>query len=203
LVRHRQSRLAVRSCDCGASSLAASFSGEARTDVVKQAGFLQPVQFERPLFRIIMKLWPPFFALRIHIVSIAPDWRDITIRMKLSLRNRNYVGSHFGGGLFAMTDPFFMLMLMNILGNDYLVWDKSANIRFLKPDAARSLPISAERGAIDEVRERTASGENASRPGASISSCRGEIIASVDKHSTFAASRKNRQGSAKMAHVRA
>ena len=43
--------------------------------------------------------------------------------MKLSLRNQNYVGSHFGGGLFSMTDPFYMLMLMNVLGSEYLVWD--------------------------------------------------------------------------------
>ena len=55
------------------------------------------------------------------------------MRMKLSFINKNYVGSHFGGGLFAMTDPFYMLMLMNLLGRDYLVWDKAAKIEFIAP----------------------------------------------------------------------
>jgi len=146
-------------------------------------GFYSRLNLSARWFRIIMNLWPPFFALRIHIVSIAPDWRDITIRMKLSLRNRNYVGSHFGGGLFAMTDPFFMLMLMNILGNDYLVWDKSANIRFLKPGRGTVLAhFRLSEAQLNEVRERTASGEKCEPTWrVDIVDAAGEIIASADK----------------------
>jgi acyl-coenzyme A thioesterase PaaI-like protein len=59
--------------------------------------------------------------------------------MKLTHWNRNYVGTHFGGSLYAMTDPFYMLMLIENLGPDYVVWDKSANIRFLKPGRGRVL----------------------------------------------------------------
>ena len=80
-----------------------------------------------------MNLWPPFWGLRVHILHIAPDWHEVTVRMKLSLRNKNYVGTHFGGGLFAMCDPFYMLLLTNILGRDYVVWDKAGAIDFIAP----------------------------------------------------------------------
>jgi len=53
--------------------------------------------------------------------------------MPLRFYNRNYVGTHFGGSLYSMVDPFYMLMLMNILGPGYIVWDKAASIRFKKP----------------------------------------------------------------------
>ena len=80
--------------------------------------------------------------------------------MKLSLRNQNYVGSHFGGGLFSMTDPFYMLMLMNVLGNEYLVWDKSANIQFVSPGRGTvfaHFTLTDEN--LTEIREKTAGGE--------------------------------------------
>jgi hypothetical protein len=53
--------------------------------------------------------------------------------MKLRFWNSNYVGTHYGGSLYSMTDPFYMLMLIENLGRDYVVWDKSATIRFRKP----------------------------------------------------------------------
>lgn len=53
--------------------------------------------------------------------------------MKFRFWNKNYVGSHFGGSLYAMADPFIMLMLIENLGSEYIVWDKSAEIKFLKP----------------------------------------------------------------------
>ena len=80
--------------------------------------------------------------------------------MKLSLRNQNYVGSHFGGGLFSMTDPFYMLMLMNVLGGEYLVWDKAANIQFVSPGRGTvfaHFKLTDER--LAEIREKTVNGE--------------------------------------------
>ncbi len=59
--------------------------------------------------------------------------------MKLRFWNRNYVGTHFGGSLYSMTDPFYMLMLIENLGRDYIVWDKSATIRFKKPGRGKML----------------------------------------------------------------
>ena len=112
------------------------------------------------LFRILMNCWPPFWGMRIHILRISPDWREVSVRMKLSLRNQNYVGSHFGGGLFSMTDPFYMLMLMNVLGGEYVVWDKAANIQFVSPGRGTvfaHFKLTDER--LAEIREKTVSGE--------------------------------------------
>jgi len=80
-----------------------------------------------------INLWPPFLGAGIRIKRIAPDMKSIDVEMKLRWWNANYVGTHFGGSLFAMTDAFYMLMLMANLGGDYIVWDKAATIRYRKP----------------------------------------------------------------------
>ena len=64
---------------------------------------------------------------------IAADMKAVDIEMKLRFWNANYAGTHFGGSLFAMTDPFYMLMVMANLGRTCIVWDKAANIRYRKP----------------------------------------------------------------------
>ena len=80
-----------------------------------------------------MSLWPPYLGAGIRVKKISPDFRSIDVEMKLRFWNQNYVGTQFGGSLYSMTDPFFMLMLMENLGRDYIVWDKAATIRFKKP----------------------------------------------------------------------
>src|SRR6202140_4297885 len=83
--------------------------------------------------RRLVNLWPPFLGAGIRIKHIAPDMKAVDVEMKLRFWNANYVGTHFGGSLFAMTDAFYMLMLMANLGGDYIVWDKAASIRYRKP----------------------------------------------------------------------
>src|ERR1700693_2935999 len=83
--------------------------------------------------RRLVNLWPPFLGAGIRIRHIAPDMKAVDVEMKLHFWNANYVGTHFGGSLFAMTDPFYMLMLMANLGRDFVVWDKAATIRYRKP----------------------------------------------------------------------
>ena len=80
-----------------------------------------------------MSLWPPFLGAGVRVKSMSPDFREIEVEMKARFWNKNYVGSHFGGSLYSMTDPFYMLMLLENLGKNYIVWDKSATIRFKKP----------------------------------------------------------------------
>lgn len=81
----------------------------------------------------LMNIWPPFAGAGIKVKDIAPDYTSVDVELNMRPYNKNYVGTHFGGSMFAMTDPFFMLMLMNQIGKDYIVWDKSANIEFRKP----------------------------------------------------------------------
>ena len=85
------------------------------------------------LLRIIINLWGPFLGAGIKITKISADYRLVKVSMKLTWFNTNYVGTHFGGSIYAMTDPFYMFILIKNLGNNYVVWDKAAQINFLKP----------------------------------------------------------------------
>ena len=100
-----------------------------------------------------INIWPPFFGAGIRV-----RWRSnqaVDVEMKLRFWNRNYVGTHYGGSLYSMADPFYMLMLMENLGRDYIVWDKAASIRFRKPGKGR---VKAEfrltDAQLDEIREK-------------------------------------------------
>jgi acyl-coenzyme A thioesterase PaaI-like protein len=81
----------------------------------------------------LLNLWPPFLGAGIRVTRIGPGWREVDVEMKLRGWNRNYVGTHYGGSLYSLADPWFMLMLIENLGPDYIVWDKSASIRFRRP----------------------------------------------------------------------
>ena len=87
--------------------------------------------------RWIFNLWPPFLFAGIRVEHIAEDWSRARVRMDLRWYNRNYVRTHFGGSLFAMTDPFWMLLAMEALGRDFIVWDKAGEIEFVKPGRGR------------------------------------------------------------------
>lgn len=68
-----------------------------------------------------------------RVSYIQADWKKIRVKLSLDWRTVNYVGTLFGGSLYGSVDPMYMLMLIRILGPEYIVWDKGANIRFLKP----------------------------------------------------------------------
>ena len=80
-----------------------------------------------------MHWWPPLLGAGIKVTRMDQDYRAIDVEMRLTWRNRNVMGAHFGGSLYAMTDPFYMLMLMENLGPEYIVWDKAAAIRYKRP----------------------------------------------------------------------
>ncbi|HUP56259.1 MAG TPA: DUF4442 domain-containing protein [Bdellovibrionota bacterium] len=131
----------------------------------------------------LLNLWPPYLGAGIRVKRIAPDFRSIDVEMNLRFWNQNYVGVHFGGSLYAMTDPFIMLMLMENLGKDYIVWDKAASIRFRKPGKGRvrvRFELSQER--LDEIR-RQADELPKVEPvfQVQITGDAGEVIAEVEK----------------------
>ena len=79
--------------------------------------------------------------------------------MKLTRLNRNWVGTHYGGSIFSMTDPFYMVMLINILGSDYMVWDKSSSIEFKKPGKTEMIAnFSISDKKLEEIIENTKDG---------------------------------------------
>ena len=102
------------------------------------------------VFRRLMNLWPPFVGAGIALEYIAPDWREIRVALNLRFYNRNIHGTHFGGNLFAMTDPFLVIMLMQCLGNQFRIWDQDACITFVKPGTGK---VRATFQVTDEVLE--------------------------------------------------
>lgn len=95
-------------------------------------GFVWKV-FRGPLRPLLFNLFPAFRGTGGRVTFVADDFRELRVRIPLNWRTRNYVGSIFGGSLYAAVDPFYMIMLIEILGPEYVVWDRAAAIRFVKP----------------------------------------------------------------------
>lgn len=135
------------------------------------------------VFRWIMTCWPPYIGTGIVVEEIDEDWKRIRVSMKLRWYNRNYVNSHFGGSLFSMTDPFYMLMLLRCLGPDYVVWDTAAKIRFIKPGRGKvSALFVLESERLAEIINKASSGEKLlERFRVHIVDSGGEVVAAVTK----------------------
>ena len=134
-------------------------------------------------FRLGINLWPPFLFTGIHVTAIAADYRHVRVELRQRPWNVNYVRTHFGGSLFAMTDPFWMLCLLQNLGRDYYVWDKAGEIEFVKPGKGTvATEFRLDAATLDEVRAATADGDKYLRWFANdILDARGEVVARVRK----------------------
>lgn len=85
------------------------------------------------IFKHGFNLSPMYRRSTARVSEISEDLHYVKVSIPINYKNKNYVGSVFGGSLFSATDPIFMIQLVNILGNDYVVWDKSASIKFKRP----------------------------------------------------------------------
>ncbi len=133
--------------------------------------------------RWVFNLWPPFLFAGIHVTDLSADWRVARVELRMRPWNRNYVGTHFGGSLFSMTDPFWMILAKECLGNDYIVWDKAAEIEFVKPGKGTvHAHFKVEDEVLDEIRAATANGEKTLRwlP-VEVIDRQGDVVARVRK----------------------
>jgi acyl-coenzyme A thioesterase PaaI-like protein len=87
--------------------------------------------------RHLFNLWPCYRGTGARVTFIASDWSEVRVTLPASLWTRNYVGTIFGGSMYAAVDPFFMIMLMKRLGPGWVVWDREATIRFKRPGRSR------------------------------------------------------------------
>ncbi|HZN86429.1 MAG TPA: DUF4442 domain-containing protein [Burkholderiales bacterium] len=112
------------------------------------------------LLRRGMGWWPPFLGAGIRVRGLTEDFREAVVELRFGRLNRNYVGTHFGGSLYSMTDPFFAIMLMRNLGGEYLVWDKSGSIEYVAPGrgTVRARFVLTEQR-LAEIRSQAAGGE--------------------------------------------
>ena len=89
--------------------------------------------FKSKVTRIVFNFFPAYRRTGARVYFLSDDWKDIHITLGLSWKTKNYVGSVFGGCIYGALDPMYMVQLIKILGKDYVVWDKSATIKFIKP----------------------------------------------------------------------
>ena len=109
--------------------------------------------------RHVFNFWPPFLFAGIHVTRMSADWREARVELRMRPWTKNYVGTHFGGSLFSMTDPFWMILVKECLGSDYIVWDKAAEIEFVKPGKGTvHANFKVEDSVLDEIRSATGNG---------------------------------------------
>lgn len=155
---------------------AASILNALRTAVPRIAGNPRVVRHG-------MSLWPPFWGAGIKVKHISADWRSATVVLRQRPWNMNYVGTHFGGSLFAMTDPFWMMMILHNIGPGHIVWDKSGEIDFRKPGSG-TLACRFELGQVqlEQLKEAVARDGKATKWFAvDIFDESGRIVATVRK----------------------
>ena len=105
--------------------------------------------------------YAPYVGAGIEVTHVAPDASEIRVRMPLEESNANLVGTHFGGSLYAMVDPHLMILLMHRLGPEYVVWDRTATIEFVRPGRSTvRATILVEDGELDAIRSATSGGES-------------------------------------------
>jgi hypothetical protein len=133
--------------------------------------------------RMLMNVWPPFLGAGIRVRRLGSGWTEIDVEMTLRWWNQNYVGTHYGGSLYSMADPFFMLMLIENLGKDYIVWDKSASIRFKTPGRGTvSASFRLSEPQIREIKQALNTQEKIERAfTVEIKDESGSVIAEVEK----------------------
>jgi acyl-coenzyme A thioesterase PaaI-like protein len=146
-------------------------------------GFLRNISLSANAIRLGMNLWPPFVGAGIHVESIADDFRSARVRLKLRWYNRNFFGVHFGGSLFAMTDPFFAILVMHNLPRDHVVWDRASRIHFKSPGRGTVWAnFSIDQAQVDDVLAQAAGGEKY-EPWFSVdvTDHAGNLVATVEK----------------------
>jgi hypothetical protein len=141
------------------------------------------LQKARARIRRFVRFYPPFLGAGVRVNHIDEEFRTIEVHMPLRFWNRNYVGTHFGGSLYTMCDPFFMLILLNHLGPEYIVWDKAATIRFKKPGQGLVKAVFSVPGErIEEIRAQAdAHGKIEPQFQTVVTDAGGNVIAEVDK----------------------
>ncbi len=129
-----------------------------------------------------MSFYPPYLGAGIR-VKASRDLRTFDVRMKLRWWNRNYLGTQFGGSLYSLCDPFLVLILATALGGGYVVWDKTATIRFRRPGRGMvkaTFHIPQEK--IDEIRAAAdAGGKVEPAFQVNVLDAQGEVVAEVEK----------------------
>jgi len=145
------------------------------------------------LLKLALNFYPPYLGAGVKVTYISEDWKELHVSMSLRWFNRNAVGTHFGGSLYSMVDPHLMLLLMKLLGNDYLVWDKTADIEFVKASKSKVTSIiKVTNDDLEVIKNKTSAGEKYfSNFAVEIRDVENDLVAMVKK--TIYVRKKQRQ----------
>ena len=135
------------------------------------------------LSRLLFNAWPCYRGTGGRVTFIAGDWSEVRVRLPLSWRTRNYVGTIFGGSGYGAVDPFFMLMLIHRLGPGFEVWDKAATVRFRKPGRSTlTARLALPRGEEEAIRAALQGARSVDRTyRVDLVDAAGEVHVEVDK----------------------
>jgi len=127
--------------------------------------------------------YPPFLGMSIRVQSYSDDFTRFDVTLRARWYNRNLFGTHFGGSLYSMSDPFFVFIVAMNLGKNYIVWDKSAAIDFLKPAKGTILGVfEIKQDRLDEIRsEVDEQGKNTYDFETNLLDESGQVVARVRK----------------------
>lgn len=92
-----------------------------------------PPRWQARVMRLGFNLHPAFRGTGGRVQYISPDLSHVRVRLPLNWRTRNALGTIYGGSLFSVTDGPHPTMLMLTLGQNAIVWDKAATIRYRRP----------------------------------------------------------------------
>lgn len=135
------------------------------------------------LMKFLANIWPPYLGSGVQIIDATADYRYIKVCLKRAWYNTNYVGTQFGGSIYSMTDPFYMLMIINNLGPDFIVWDKAASIDFKKPGKTKLFAeFRIDDGLLKNIKEMVAAqGKFVFDLPVEVKDTQGQLIASIQK----------------------
>ncbi len=131
----------------------------------------------------LINFYSPLWGANIKLADCNDDLTWFQIKLKLNRLNKNVMGTHFGGSLYAMCDPFYMWILMENLGKDFIVWDKAATIRFKKPGTGTvNAEFEISKEDIERIRQEVIEkGKNDYHFSTVIKNESGQVVAEVDK----------------------
>jgi acyl-coenzyme A thioesterase PaaI-like protein len=131
----------------------------------------------------LMRFYPPLLGAGIRVKDVAEDLRSLEVELEQTVWNRNYMGTAFGGSLYAMCDPFYMFLVIQAMGPGFTVWDKSATIDFIKPGRGRvtaRFELTDER--LEQIRaDLAANGKSHPRFEVIVRDQEGNVVARVGK----------------------
>ncbi|NOZ34919.1 MAG: DUF4442 domain-containing protein [Chlorobi bacterium] len=130
-----------------------------------------------------VSIYPPYLGAGIKLKQINEDFTRFEVHMKLRWYNKNIYGTHFGGSLYAMSDPFFVFIILNFFGKEYIVWDKSAKIEFVKPGRGTVKVIfEIKKDALKELKKDIdQKGKNTYFFKTEITNAENEVVARIEK----------------------